>query len=74
MSLFQALRTCGEGSDQPEVGESTADEEHPQPVVVAVAEASRDAAVQLDEAVDGFAGVELAEELNAPLFEGPPQG
>lgn len=51
-------------------------EEHPQPIVVAVAEAAGDAAVELDEAVDRFGsavartvGVEVAEELAAPLTQ-----
>lgn len=35
-------------------GESSADEEHAESVVVAVAEAARDAAVELDQSVDGF--------------------
>jgi hypothetical protein len=36
------------------VGESAADEERSESVVVAVAEAACDAAVEFDQAVDGF--------------------
>ena len=57
--------------------ESAADEEHSEAVVVWVAEAAGDAAVEFDEAVDGLcaavagaACVEVAEELAAPLFQG----
>ena len=64
----------------PEVGagESAADEEHPESVVVAVAEAAGDAAVELDEAVDRLGpavvravGVEVGQERRAPSFQGP---
>ena len=61
------------GADQ-----SAADQKHAQAVVVAVAEAAGDAAVELNEAVDGFGaavggagGVEVGQELAAPLLEGP---
>ena len=47
---------------------------------MAVAEAAGDAAVEFDEAVGGFgaavvraAGIEVAEELDAPLLQGPSQ-
>ena len=62
------------------VGECSADEEHAEAVVVWVAEASGYAAVEFDEAIDGFgaavvrsAGVEVAEEFAAPLLQGPSQ-
>jgi len=58
-------------------GQPAGDEEHAEAVVVAVAEASGDAAVELDEAVDGFGaavagavGVEVAQERRAPLLQG----
>jgi hypothetical protein len=61
------------------VVESAGDEKHPESVVVSVSEASGYAAVEFDEAVDGFGaavagavGVEVAEELAAPLVQGPP--
>ena len=54
-----------------------ADEEHAEAVVVAVAEASGDAAVEFDEAVDGFGaavagavGVEVGQERAAPAAQG----
>jgi hypothetical protein len=59
------------------VSESAADEQHAQPVVLAVAETAGNAAVELDEAVDRFgaavvgtAGVEVGQERFAPLLEG----
>jgi hypothetical protein len=62
------------------VGERAADEEHSEAVVVSVPKAADDAAVELDEAVDGLgaavacaAGVEVAEELAAPLPQRPSQ-
>ena len=58
-------------------GQSAADEEHAQPVVVAVAEAAGDAAVELDEPVDclgaavaGAVGVEVGQERVLPLSQG----
>jgi hypothetical protein len=57
-------------------GQAAGDEEHAEAVVAAVAEASGDAAVELDEPVHGFGaavaravGVEVAEEGLAPLLE-----
>ncbi|MEZ5085255.1 MAG: hypothetical protein R2722_03050 [Tessaracoccus sp.] len=61
-------------------GESAADEEHAQPVVVSVAEAAAIVAVELDEPVDGLgaavggsAGVEVGQEGVPPLLEGAAQ-
>ena len=61
-------------------GESAGGEEHAEAVVVAVAEAAGDATVELDQTVHGFGaavagatGVEVAEELGAPLPQRPAQ-
>src|SRR5660397_269719 len=55
-------------------------EEHPEAVVVAVAESSGDSSVELDEAIDGLratvggtVGVEVAQERFTPLAQGPAQ-
>ena len=60
------------------MSEAPCDEEHPEPVVVAVAEAAGDAVVELDEAVDGFGaavvragGGEVGQERLAPLLQAP---
>lgn len=45
-----ALRTSGRGS----CGEAASDEEHAEPVVLAVAEAAGEAPVELDDPVDGL--------------------
>ena len=62
-------------------GQPAGDEEHPEAVVVAVAEAAGDAAVELDEAVDGFGaavagavGVEVAEERRCATASGCGRG
>src|SRR3954451_15270216 len=56
---------------------ASGDEEHAEAVVVAVAEAAGDAAVEFDEAVDGFgaavagaAGVEVGQERGLPAAQG----
>jgi hypothetical protein len=61
------------GSSEIRVGESAGGEDHLEPVVGWVAEASGDAAVELDDAVDGFgaavagaSGGEVGQELFAP--------
>jgi len=66
------------GHESRGVGKSASDEEHAEAVVVAVAEAAGDAAVELDEAVDGFGaavvcagGGEVDQERLAPLLQGP---
>jgi hypothetical protein len=41
-------------------GQAACDEEHPESVVVAVAEAAGDAAVELDQSVHGFGAALLA--------------
>ncbi len=58
------------------MSESSADEQHAESVVVAVAEVAGDAAVEFDEAVDGFgaavvgaAGVVVGQERFALLLE-----
>lgn len=60
------------------VDEPAADKKHAEPVVVAVAESSRDAVVEFDESVHGFGaavirsvGVEVGQECRGPAFEGP---
>ena len=57
--------------------ESSADEEHAEAVVVAVSESAGDAAVEFDEAVDGFgaavgraAGFEVGQERGSPGSQG----
>ena len=48
------LTVRGAGSSESWVGECSTDEEHPEAVVVSVAEASGDASMQFDESVDGY--------------------
>src|SRR3954470_2480673 len=57
--------------------EAATDEEHAEAVVVAVAEAAGDAAVEFDESVDGFGaavagagGVEVGQERGPPAAQG----
>src|SRR4051794_6078085 len=68
------------GSSEFRVGELSGGQGHSQPVVVGVAEAAGDAAVELDDAVHGFgaavvgpAGGEVGQELVLPGPQGPAQ-